>query len=557
MNLELNFKGSLQKECDRVHFNEQQSNNIVCRCNATHRDHLLFDWPLEESKLVRVSSNWAGLRFSLDELELEEQIEEELSSEESKGADFLVDLRADKRAQQVIGYGGAFTDSASELITMLPHPVKMSLLEDYFGPSGLDYNMGRVPISGTDMSSRAYSYDDLPPGEEDFELKKFRLQEEDLLFKIPLIKLVNNMKANRHLEELKLIAASWSAPAWMKSNLRLVQGKIKGTSSSGPYYRAYARYVLRFLEEYEQRQVRMWALTPQNEPHTPGRVGPKKINFNSVNFSPDEMADYLAHSLIPSLLEANRTASELRLFVWDDTLDGMNAYLGELFKEKEVKNFIAGVAIHWYSQGLREKPYQWLHDARSKLIPANLGLISSEACFIGEPRPGVWDRGMGYARDIIENLRAGSLAWIDWNLALNTSGGPTWSNNLLDSAILVDLNEQAYMKNPMYYALGHLSRFIKANSSILQTNIFKRAPDNGSWLERGLDDQLTAIAAELAEPAIIDKQLRRKVALVLLNRAFEVKKVRVNFEHCSAKANHRPLEVELSAKSITSLAFLC
>ncbi|KAK8773049.1 hypothetical protein V5799_012418 [Amblyomma americanum] len=45
--------------------------------------------------------------------------------------------------------------------------------------------------------------------------------------------------------------------------------------------------------------------------------------------------------------------------------------------------------------------------------------------------------------------------WTDWNLALNTGGGPNWAQNFVDSPIIVNATAQEFYKQPMYYALGH------------------------------------------------------------------------------------------------------
>jgi O-glycosyl hydrolase len=62
-------------------------------------------------------------------------------------------------------------------------------------------------------------------------------------------------------DSLRLFASPWSAPAWMKSSNALGGGTLlkqhRGT---------YARYLLRFLEAYQQRGVNVSAMTVQNEP---------------------------------------------------------------------------------------------------------------------------------------------------------------------------------------------------------------------------------------------------------------------------------------------------
>ena len=54
--------------------------------------------------------------------------------------------------------------------------------------------------------------------------------------------------------------------------------------------------------------------------------------------------------------------------------------------------------------------------------------------------------------------------WIDWNLALDMRGGPNWANNFVDSAVIVNSKTQEFYKQPMFYALGHFSKFITEGS---------------------------------------------------------------------------------------------
>ena len=51
------------------------------------------------------------------------------------------------------------------------------------------------------------------------------------------------------------------------------------------------------------------------------------------------------------------------------------------------------------------------------------------------------------------------LGWTDWNLALDMQGGPNWAGNFVDAPIIVNEVEGEFYKQPMYYALGHISRY--------------------------------------------------------------------------------------------------
>lgn len=44
------------------------------------------------------------------------------------------------------------------------------------------------------------------------------------------------------------------------------------------------------------------------------------------------------------------------------------------------------------------------------------------------------------------------------------TGGPNWANNFVDSAVIVNADKQEFYKQPMFYALGHFSKFITEGS---------------------------------------------------------------------------------------------
>jgi len=55
-------------------------------------------------------------------------------------------------------------------------------IRSYYGPDGLDYGVGRVPIGGADFSTRPYTYDDSPTA--DPTLSNFNLAPEDFTYKV-------------------------------------------------------------------------------------------------------------------------------------------------------------------------------------------------------------------------------------------------------------------------------------------------------------------------------------------------------------------------------------
>lgn len=79
--------------------------------------------------------------------------------------------------QTILGFGGTLTDATGINLAKLTKDLRAQILEALFGDSGIGINLCRVPIGGTEFSTRAYSLDDTVG---DMLLKKFSLQIEDL-----------------------------------------------------------------------------------------------------------------------------------------------------------------------------------------------------------------------------------------------------------------------------------------------------------------------------------------------------------------------------------------
>lgn len=85
---------------------------------------------------------------------------------------------------------------------------------------------------------------------------------------------------------------------------------------------------------------------------------------------------------------------------------------------------------------------------------------------------------------INQDLNHWVQGWVEWNLALDKTGGPTWVSNFVDSPIIVDKTADEFYKQPMFYAIGHFSKFISrgsvriklTQSSVIKSVGFKR-PD--------------------------------------------------------------------------------
>lgn len=67
-------------------------------------------------------------------------------------------------------------------------------------------------------------------------------------------------------------------------------------------------------------------------------------------------------------------------------------------------------------------------------------------------------------------MRNWVIGWIDWNMALNPAGGPTFLNNVVDAPIIVNGSANEFYKQPMYYAIGHFSKFVLRDSVRIESS---------------------------------------------------------------------------------------
>ena len=75
----------------------------------------------------------------------------------------------------------------------------------------------------------------------------------------------------------------------------------------------------------------------------------------------------------------------------------------------------------------------------------------------------------------MQDLNNWSTGWVDWNLALDPTGGPNWSKNFVDSPIIVNATADEVYKQPMYYALGHYSKYIPEDSVRIHLDVEQKA----------------------------------------------------------------------------------
>ncbi|XP_022098086.1 glucosylceramidase-like [Acanthaster planci] len=458
--------------CRRATTDILETTSFVCECSAEYCDTIPRDVGLRAGQYVIYSSTKDRDRFHRTTYLFEDRAEHDQR--------FVLD--ASREYQTILGFGGSFTDSATMNIKSISPSAQHNLLKSYFSSEGIEYSMGRIPMSSCDFSVRVYSYDDHPG---DFALEEFMLATEDISYKIPVIKEALAMSPH----DIKLLGSPWSAPAWMKTNQDMVGGALMGQPGE-KYYKTWATYFVKFLEAYEQHQVPMWGLTIQNEP-SGAEVPFNLYSWQSMAMPPETAKDFVKRDLGPAL--TSNGYSHVKLMSHDDNIPSVLANSKVIYEDEEAAKFLSGIAVHWYmTKG--SSTYNSLEETH-QTFPDKF-LLATEACEGYQPweqpvKLGNWERGEQYSLDILQDLKHWVTGWVDWNLALDLSGGPNWAGNNVDSPIIVDAERDVFYKQPMFYHMGHFSKFIYPGSvhidlrvesqahTTLHSIAFKR-PDNST-----------------------------------------------------------------------------
>ena len=444
---------------------------------------------------------------------------ENFSSDENAEETIQVTLLPALKKQTITGFGGSFTESTAYLLNQLSKKNRDSIIEAYFGESGAKYSLTRTHMNSCDFSLSQYSY---APVEGDKELKHFTI-EEDKDDIIPMIK--DAMAVSK--EGFKILASPWTASPWMKDNNKWVGGKLLPE-----YYDTWALFFSKYVTAYKDEGIDIWGFTVENEPLGNGN------NWESMHYSPDEMTNFVQHHLGPKL---KSDYPDVKILGYDQNREHLNEWVDSQYKNEETSKYFDGTAIHWYASTFHYFPEE-LQYAHNKA--PNKYLIQSEACI--DAQVPVWkddawywkkeatdwgftwapekDKPMHpkyapvnrYARDIIGCLNNWVDGWIDWNMVLDTKGGPNWFQNWCIAPVIVNPATDEVYFTPLYYTLSHFSRFIRPEAKVIEIN--------------NPDKDIMITAAENSDGSIAVVIFNEKAATKNIQLTLNDKSVHVNIQ---------------------------
>ena len=90
-------------------------------------------------------------------------------------------------------------------------------------------------------------------------------------------------------------------------------------------------------------------------------------------------------------------------------------------------------------------------------------LIFTEGCVekfsIGKVND--WALGEKYGYSMVNDFNCGTVAWTDWNILLDETGGPNHVGNFCFAPIHADTQTGKLIYTNSYYYIGHFSKFIR------------------------------------------------------------------------------------------------
>lgn len=375
-----------------------------------------------------------------------------------------VTVNEEKVKQEVEGFGGALTHSAAYVLSKMNDEDRKDVLESLYGKDGAAFSIVRIPIASSDYTTyidgelKYFTYDDIPADESDEKLEHFSI-EYDKQELIPVLKEILEINP-----DVTIIAAPWSAPAWMKDSKILYRGSL-----SEDHEGDYANYLVKYLEEYKKEGINVKYMSVENEPLV-----------DNMRYPCMPMDEYQMARVIKELGKKIEDADlETRILAYDHNYDStvsttVDDYAEAILGDKDAAKYVEGMALHGYgtfeaaddfAEGF--KVYNEKYKTRT---------------FLTEIAEGLWSRdfasNISYSLEkmILTPLNYGSTATVYWNLALYEDGTPAASTNDCLGIVNVTKSDNSVSKNSAYYAMAHVSKFIKTDQG--KANVIDCESDN-------------------------------------------------------------------------------
>jgi glucosylceramidase len=354
----------------------------------------------------------------------------------------FIDVDTTTIFQTIDGFGYTLTGGSAFVIDQMSAGSKSSLLHELFATDSTSLGISylRLSIGSSDLNASVFSYDDMPSGQTDSNLAHFSL-DPDRSDLIPLLKQIIAINPN-----IKILATPWSPPVWMKDN-----GSSVGGSLQVAYYKAYAQYFVKYVQQMEAEGITLDAIAPQNEPLNPN-------NNPSLYMTADQEGTFIKYSLGPAFKAASINT---KIILYDHNCDHPDYPLA-ILNDTAANPFVNGSAFHLYAGDI------------SALSQVHTAYPDKQLYFTEQYTASTGDFG-GDLKWHVKNVLIGSTRnWsrtaLEWNLANDPSFGPHTPGGCTTCKGALTIGATV-TRNVAYYILGHATKFVPAGSVRIGSNL--------------------------------------------------------------------------------------
>ncbi len=379
-------------------------------------------------------------------------------SSKSNMSPTTIKLNPAERFQTMDGFGAAITGSTAFNLMKMTKENRTKFLKETFSPTeGMGQSYVRISIGCSDFSLSEYSLCDTPG------IENFGLTSEETDYVIPVLKEILAINP-----DLKIMGSPWTPPQWMKvNNLTDLQPFNSWTSGqlNPAYYGDYATYFVKWIQAMNQNGIKIYSVTPQNEPLNRG-------NSASLYMGWEEQFEFVQNHLVPQFKAAS-LSTKIYLFDHNYNYDNMadqNGYPMKIYDAGIDSDVVAGAAYHNYGGD------------KAELLKVQSRYPERELVFT-ETSIGTWNDGRNLQVRLIDDMREvalgtvnnGCKAVIVWNLMLDTERGPNREGGCQTcyGAVDIDISDfSTITRNSHYYIIGHLSSVVKPGAVRIGTTGF-------------------------------------------------------------------------------------
>jgi glucosylceramidase len=343
------------------------------------------------------------------------------------------------------GFGGAFNEKGWSYLTS--QQMKDQALALLFGKDGCNFAWGRIPIGASDYAMDRYSLNETSG---DTTMTMFSI-DRDRMRLIPYVKAAQAVKPN-----IRFWASPWSPPTWMKTgpynpNTGASHSNFDGgvMKSDDTTLKAFALYLVKFVQAYAGEGINVEVVSPQNEPNY-------QQNYPSCHWDTSTFVTFVGKYLGPALTDA-----KLSTRVLDGTLSNPSgdAAIGQqVLQDTTANSYVKAIGVQWGMadsgpvntlKGLAGSIPVWLSETKCG------GTIGSTA-----PAPNDFSYGRDTWGFISGAIRNGLTAYNAWNMVLDKGGlGIDDTRKWPQNALLV-ADSGTVTATAAYYVFRHFSQFV-------------------------------------------------------------------------------------------------